>query len=87
MDWRAFVGLVREKGFTGPFEIENEALLSKQTGNMAAIVQGCRAAVQNLAPLLWELSEEGWTYPKSAYQPLQELIRTDTPVVTMDQLL
>lgn len=87
MDWRAFVGLVREKGFTGPFEIENEALLSKQTGNMAAIVQGCRAAVQNLAPLLWELSEEGWTYPKSAYQPLQELIRTDIPVVTMDQLL
>ena len=81
------MAFVKEKGFTGPFEIENEALLSKQTGNMAAIVQGCRAAVQNLAPLLWELSEEGWTYPKSAYQPLQELIRTDTPVVTMDQLL
>ncbi len=87
MDWRAFVSLVQSKGFTGPFEIENEALLSKQTGKMAAIVQGCRAAVQNLAPLLWELSEEGWTYPKSAYQPLQELIRTDIPVKTIDQLL
>jgi sugar phosphate isomerase/epimerase len=87
MDWRAFVGLVRAKGFTGPFEIENEALLSKQTGNMGAIVQGCKAAVQNLAPLLWELSAEGWTYPKSANQPLQEVLRSDIPVVTMDQLL
>ena len=87
MDWRAFVGLVRAKGFTGPFEIENEALLSKQTGSMGAIVQGCKAAVQNLAPLLWELSAEGWTYPKSSHQPLQELRRSNIPVMTMDQLL
>jgi hypothetical protein len=87
MDWRSFVGLVKAKGFTGPFEIENEALLSKQTGSMGAIVQGCKAAVQNLAPLLWELSAEGWTYPESAYQPLQEVLRSDIPVITMDQLL
>jgi sugar phosphate isomerase/epimerase len=87
MDWRAFVSLVKAKGFTGPFEIENEALLSKQTGSMAAIVQGCKAAVQNLAPLLWELNEEGWTYPNSAHQPLQEVLRSDIPVVTMDHLL
>jgi hypothetical protein len=86
MDWRAFVGLVKAKGFTGPFEIENEALLSKQTGSMGAIVQGCKAAVQNLAPLLWELNEEGWTYPKSAHQPLKDLGRKDVPLVTMDQL-
>jgi hypothetical protein len=78
---------VRAKGFTGPFEIENEALLSKRTGSMGAIVQGCKAAVQNLAPLLWELGEEGWTYPKLAHQPLQEVLRSDIPVITMDQLL
>ena len=87
MDWRAFAGLVKAKGFTGPFEIENEALLSKQTGSMGAIVQGFKAAVQNLAPLLWELSAEGWVYPESAYQPLQEVRRSDIPVITMDQLL
>ena len=86
MDWRAFVRVVQERGFTGPFEIENEAVLSKQTGNLGAIVQGCKAAVQNLAPLLWELSEEGWTYPKAAYRPLQDLDRKDIPLVTMDQL-
>jgi sugar phosphate isomerase/epimerase len=86
MDWRAFVRVVQERGFTGPFEIENEAVLSKQTGNLGAIVQGCRAAVQNLAPLLWELSEEGWAYPKVAYRPMQDLDRKDIPLVTMDQL-
>jgi hypothetical protein len=86
MDWRAFVRVVQDRGFTGPFEIENEAVLSKQTGNLGAIVQGCKAAVQNLAPLLWELSEEGWTYPKAAYRPLQDLDRKDIPLVTMDQL-
>ena len=86
MDWRAFVRVVQERGFTGPFEIENEAVLSKQTGNLGAIVQGCKAAVQNLAPLLWELSEEGWTYPKAAYRPLQDLDRKDIPLVTIDQL-
>jgi sugar phosphate isomerase/epimerase len=86
MDWRAFVRVVQERGFTGPFEIENEAVLSKQTGNLGAIVQGCRAAVQNLAPLLWELSEEGWAYPKAAHRPMQDLDRKDIPLVTMDQL-
>ena len=86
MDWRAFVSILKEKGFSGPFEIENEAVLSKQTGKMGAIVQGCKAAVQNLAPLLWELSDEGWTYPSREYTPLKDLLRTDVPLVTMDDL-
>ena len=86
MDWRAFVSVLKEKGFTGPFEIENEAKLSKQTGKMGAIVQGCKAAVQNLAPLLWELTEEGWVYPNSECLPLADHNRKDTPVVTMDEL-
>ncbi len=87
MDWRAFVNILKERGFSGPFEIENEAVLSKQTGKLGAIVQGCKAAVQNLAPLLYELGEDGWQYPQSAYQPLKELNRQDIPLVTMDQIL
>jgi sugar phosphate isomerase/epimerase len=87
MDWRAFVNALKEKGFSGPFEIENEAVLSKQTGKMGAIVQGCKAAVQNLAPLLWELTDDGWTYPTRELVPLKDLNRADVPVVTMDSLL
>jgi hypothetical protein len=33
MDWRAFVDTLKEKGFTGAFEMENEANNSKGTGN------------------------------------------------------
>jgi len=86
MDWRAFVNVLKEKGFAGPFEIENEAVLSKQTGKLGAIVQGCKAAVQNLAPLLYELGEDGWQYPQSAYRPLLELNRRDIPLATMDSI-
>jgi sugar phosphate isomerase/epimerase len=86
MDWRSFVSILKQKGFSGPFEIENEAVLSKQTGKMGAIVQGCKAAVQNLAPLLWELSDEGWTYPMREYHPLQDLNHPETPLVTMENL-
>ncbi|TNF44284.1 MAG: sugar phosphate isomerase/epimerase [Cytophagales bacterium] len=86
MDWRAFVGILKEKGFKGPFEIENEAVLSKQTGKMGAIVQGCKAAVQNLAPLLWDLGEEGWCYPESEYRPLLDLNRKPVREVRMEDL-
>lgn len=87
MDWRAFVGILKENRFSGPFEIENEAVLSKQTGKMGAIVQGCKAAVQNLAPLLWELGDEGWQYPTREYHSLLEVNRKKVPLVTMDSLL
>lgn len=87
MDWRAFVGILKEKGFSGPFEIENEAALSKQTGKMGAIVQGCKAAVQNLAPLLWELGDEGWQFPMREYHSLLEVNRKDVPLVTMESFL
>ncbi|SNS01562.1 Sugar phosphate isomerase/epimerase [Belliella buryatensis] len=86
MDWRRFVVALREMGFDGPFEIENEAKLSKQTGNLGAIVQGCKAAVQNLAPLLWTLQEDGYTYPQSDVKPLKNLKRNDIPITTMDDL-
>ncbi|SDA70717.1 Sugar phosphate isomerase/epimerase [Algoriphagus alkaliphilus] len=87
MDWRAFCSILKERGFSGPFEIENEAKLSKQTGKMGAIVQGCKAAVQNLAPLLWELTDEGWCYPTREHHPLQEFDRKAISLVTMDDIL
>ncbi len=87
MDWRAFVNVLNINGFTGPFEIENEAKLSKQTGNMGAIVQGCKAAVQNLAPLLYPLTESGYAYPKNDVLPLKDFNRKDFKIVTMDDLI
>lgn len=84
MDWRNFINALKEKGFTGPFEIENEAVLSKGTGNMAAIVQGCKATVLNLAPLIWELSEEGYAYKNAT--SLKEPNGKDIPVVSMKDL-
>jgi len=86
MDWRAFVNVLKEKGFSGPFEIENEAKLSKQTGNMAAIMQGCKAAVQNLAPLLYPLGDAGYVYPVDEIMLLKDFGRKDIPVMTMEGL-
>jgi sugar phosphate isomerase/epimerase len=86
MDWRRFVEVLQKRGFDGPFEIENEAKLSKQTGKMGAIMQGIKAAVQNLAPMLYPLTEEGFVYPKSQVQPLKDLNRKDIPVVKMEEL-
>lgn len=86
MDWRKFVDILRMRGFSGPFEIENEAKLSKQTGNMAAIMQGCKAAVQNLAPLLYPLTEDGYAYPEKDIQPLKQVSRKDIKVSTMKKL-
>src|SRR5690606_16282436 len=87
MDWRKFIETLKEKGFSGPFEIENEAGLSKGTGNMAAIVQGCTATVLNLAPLLWPITEKGYAFDYSGLESLKDLGRKDIPLVTMDRLM
>ena len=87
MDWRAFVNVLKEKGFTGPFEMENEALNSKETHNMAAIIQGFTAAIYFLCPMLWPLTEQGYQYASEQTSPLQDVISHDIPVITMDQLL
>jgi sugar phosphate isomerase/epimerase len=86
MDWRSFINTLNDKGFNGPFEIENEAALSKGTGNMAAIMQGCKATILNLAPLIWELSEEGYAY-KNDRMLLQDLDRKDIPVRRMEEII
>lgn len=85
MDWNGFISALHEKGFDGPFEIENEAKNSKDTGNIAATNQGFSTCINFLAPLLWELdSEKGY-----AYKQAKELIMPDmkdVPETTMDQL-
>ena len=85
MDWRAFVEVLVEKGFNGPFEIENEALNSKATANMAAISQGYQAAISYLSPMLWELGEGGYQYAYNT--PLKQLSRADVPEREMKDLI
>lgn len=85
MDWRAFVDLLTEKGFEGPFEIENEAKNSKETSNLTAISQGYVAAISFLKPMLWNISEtEGYVYDN--YKALSQPNRSDVPVVTVNEL-
>ena len=86
MDWRAFVDTLMAKGFDGPFEIENEAKLSKATGNQGAIMQGYRATILFLAPMLWPLTEEGYQFDASHQRPLRAVATQDIPPVTIDQL-
>lgn len=87
MDWRLFVNTLKEQGFGGPFEIENEAALSKGTGNLAAIMQGYKATTLYLAPLLWELTERGYQYNTSNTQELKHTTSKDIPVVSMKELV
>ena len=87
MDWRAFVDIIAKKGFEGPFEIENEALLSKDTGNLGAVTQGYKACISFLMPMLWPLGNEGYAYDTVSYTPLLNTVGKDIPIVTMDQLV
>ncbi len=87
MDWRAFVDKLLAKGFDGPFEIENEAKLSKATGSEGAIDQGHRAAILFLAPMLWPLTNEGYQFDGRSQQPLRTGATKDIPVVTMKELI
>src|SRR3546814_18045488 len=85
MAWRAFVNLLTERGFDGPFEIENEAKNSKDTGSLAATTQGFEAAVKFLAPMVWGLQENrGYAYLNGS--PLTLPALSDIPVTTIDQL-
>lgn len=84
MDWRAFVDVLNEKGFTGPYEIENEAKNSKNTGNKEAIIQGYKASVSFLSPMLWDLTEQGYQYKQSKELTLPNV--TDIPEVKIDKL-
>ncbi len=86
MDWREFVEVLNERGFKGAFEMENEANNSKGTGSLGATVQGFRATVNFLAPMLWPLGEEGYAYDRKSHKPLSEAVSKDIPLRTMDEL-
>src|SRR5690606_13441496 len=84
MDWNKFVEILHAKGFSGPFEIENEAKNSKDTNNLGAIKQGAEGCIHFLAPLVWKLSEQGYVYKNETI--LKDFKVSDIPVVNMDQL-
>ncbi|MFC5536236.1 sugar phosphate isomerase/epimerase family protein [Rhodocytophaga aerolata] len=86
MDWRAFVDTLNEKGFTGAFEMENEANNSKGTDNLGAIVQGFKATIYFLSPMLWPLADNGYQYNRTTEKPLKEAASKDIPIVTMEEL-
>src|SRR5690554_4516249 len=88
MDWRGFVDVLNEIGFIGPYEIENEAKNSKDTGNLQAIIQGFKATTSFLAPMLWELdAEKGYCFEANkGWGPMLAAPSKDIPVMTMDRL-
>lgn len=89
IDWTRFVRTVTERGFRGPFVVENEAVDSKGTGDMGAIVQGFKAAVLCLAPLLWPIVP-GHGYQRSvageAAIDVAAVPPKDIPLITVDRL-
>ena len=87
MDWRTFTETLMQTGFNKPFVIENEASNSAHTGNMGATMQGFKAAVLCLAPIVWPLKEnEGYTFNDTRPE-LKITERKDIPVVSMKNLL
>ena len=88
MDWRGFVDVLNEIGFNGPYEIENEAKNSKDTGNLQAIIQGFKATTSFLAPMLWDLdAEKGYCFQADqGLGPMLAAPSTDIPVMTIDRL-
>ena len=76
-----------EREFQGPFVIENEADNSAHTGSRGATVQGFRAALLSLAPIVWPLNQEaGYQFDRSKAAVLKEPRCKDIPVVTMKEL-
>ena len=84
MDWNSFVEVLHDRGFSGPFEIENEAKNSKDTHVLAAINQGAQACINFLSPLLWNLGSQGYQYTEQ--KELKIVSREDIPVMTMEEL-
>lgn len=84
MDWNSFVEVLHDRGFSGPFEIENEAKNSKDTQNLAAINQGAKACISFLSPLLWKLGDNGYQYTEQS--KLKEISRKDIPVRSIEEL-
>ena len=86
LDWRKFLETLMELGFDKPFVIENEAANSAHTGNPGATLQGFKAAVLCLAPIVWPLKDDvGYAFNDNRPE-LKIAARKDVPVVTMAEL-
>jgi len=87
MDWRGFLETLMERKFEGPFVIENEADNSAHTGNLGATVQGFKAAVLCLAPIVWPMVEEvGYRWDLNQWPTLKDPPAKDVPVKSMSDL-
>ena len=81
---RGFLETLMDRGFEGPFVIENEADNSAHTGNLGATLQGFQAAVLCLAPIVWPLvSDVGYRLDNSKWPPLATPDTKDVPVRSM----
>jgi sugar phosphate isomerase/epimerase len=88
MDWRGFLETLMQRGFEGPFVIENEADNSAHTGNLGATLQGFQAAVLCLAPIVWPLvSEAGYRWDKSKWPPMATPNVNDIATRSMQDLV
>jgi sugar phosphate isomerase/epimerase len=88
MDWRGFLEGLMKRGFAGPFVIENEADNSAHTGDIGATVQGFRAAVLCLSPIVWPLKPgEGYRFDASQHPSLVVPGGQDIPVKSMRDLI
>jgi sugar phosphate isomerase/epimerase len=87
MDWREFVEALDCIDFNGPFSIENEADLSKGTGNLNATLQGFSGAVHSLMPMIWPLTRDGYCFDYSKQERFKSALTKAIPVTTMSELI
>ena len=85
MDWRKFLETLMQGGYQKPFVIENEAANSAHTGNQAATIQGFKAAVLCMAPIIWQLTDNGYAFIDERPE-LKATQRKDIPTVTINEL-
>jgi len=87
LDWCGFLQALMQRGFDGPFAIENEADNSAHTGNPGATLQGFRAAILCLAPIVWPLvPNDGYVFDAVRQAPLVDPPSRDISVKTYAEL-
>ena len=59
---------------------------SKATSNDGAIMQGYKASLLFLVPMLWPLTDTGYQYNSAGVAPLKEPSTQNVPIVTMKEL-
>ncbi|ULT27050.1 hypothetical protein KUH03_09765 [Sphingobacterium sp. E70] len=86
MDWRGFVDLLQERGFKGPFEIENEAKIQKIQEIFRQQYKDLRLVLISW-PLCYGIWKLRWVTLIKKSEPLKDINVKDIPVITMDDLI